>query len=348
MIPETREVPLSRVVVVGATGNVGTAVLRRLHSAEVERIVGIARRTPDPSLFPYNGVQWVSIDVGLPDAAARLSEAFEGADAVIHLAWALQPNRDEPAMRATNVAGTARVLEAVRAASVPHVVVASSVGAYSFGPKRSRVDETWPTGGIATSHYSRHKAANERMLDEFEQAHPGIRVSRVRPGLVFQQDAGAELARLFIGPLVPVSLLRWWRPRVLPFPSEGIFQAVHADDLADAIWLIVARRASGAFNIAAEPVLDPATIAAAIGANRWIAVRARVARLLVESTWRLHLQVTDPGWVDIGTQVPVMSTARARTELGWEPRTSSTSALADVVDAISRRRGKKGSAPLKP
>jgi nucleoside-diphosphate-sugar epimerase len=340
-----------KVVVVGATGNIGTAVLRRLHAAGVDEIVGIARREPDASVAPYRGVNWFSIDIARAGSEGRLREVFAGADAVIHLAWALQPNRDQRAMRATNVDGTARVLEAVAAASVPHIVVASSVGAYSFGPKgedrgQPRVDETWPTGGIATAQYSRQKAANERALDRFEETHVGIRVSRVRPGLVFQASAGAEQARLFFGRLIPVGVLRWWRPPILPFPSNGVFQAVHADDLADAFWRIVERRAAGAFNIAAEPVLDPIAIALTLGASRWVPVRARVARLFVELTWRLRLQATDPGWVDIGTQVPVMSTARARSELGWHPSVTSTEALAEVIDAIARREPHAGSAPL--
>ncbi|MDF2492936.1 MAG: epimerase [Microbacterium sp.] len=247
-----------RIVVVGATGNIGTALLRRLHAAEGVDIVGVARREPAP-VAPYAGVEWATVDIGRPDAAPALTEVFRGADAVVHLAWALQPNHDETAMRATNVAGTARVLTAVAAASVPHLVVSSSVGAYSFGPKGERVDESWPTGGIATSQYSRQKAANERALDRFEAQHPGVLVTRVRPGLVFQASAGAEQRRLFLGRLIPVEVLQWWRPPVLPFPSLGIFQAVHADDLADAFWRIIDRRVGGGFNIAAEPVSRPPT-----------------------------------------------------------------------------------------
>lgn len=336
-----------KVAVVGATGNIGTAVLRRVQaSGGSTEVVGVARRVPETSAFPYSGATWFGIDIAQPGAEVQLAEAFEGVDAVIHLAWALQPNRDERAMRATNVDGTARVAAAAAAAGVTHLVVASSVGAYSFGPKTVRVDESWPTGGIATAHYSRHKAANERFLDTFEWEHPQIIVTRVRPGLVFQAAAGAELGALFLGRLVPVWLLRAWRPPVLPFPSLGVFQAVHANDLADAFWRIVERRAGGAFNIAAEPVLDPPTIARAIGAKRWVPVRARAARLVVELTWRLRLQVTDPGWVDIGTQVPVMSTARARDELGWVPTVTSTEALAEVIDAIARKRREPASPPL--
>jgi nucleoside-diphosphate-sugar epimerase len=334
-----------RVVVVGATGNIGTALLRRLHAADGVDIVGVARRTP-AATAPYAGVEWTTVDIARPDAAAALADAFADADAVVHLAWALQPNHDEPTMVATNVDGTARVLAAVAAASVPHLVVSSSVGAYSFGPKSERVDESWPTGGIATSHYSRHKAANERALDRFEAQHPGVTVTRVRPGLVFQAAAGAEQRRLFVGRLVPVEVLRWWRPPVLPFPSLGVFQAVHADDLADAFWRILDRRAVGAFNIAAEPVLHPGALARVIGARAWVPFRTRVARWLVEITWRLRLQAMDPGWIDIATQVPVMSTARARSELGWDPKVSATDALAEVLDAVAYGKGQPGSAPL--
>jgi nucleoside-diphosphate-sugar epimerase len=333
-----------RVVVVGATGNIGTALLRRLHAAEVD-IVGVARREPSP-VGPYADVDWTTIDIARPDAAPALARAFAGADAVVHLAWALQPNHDEAVMTATNVEGTSRVLTAVAAASVPHLVVSSSVGAYSFGPKSERVDESWPTGGVATSQYSRQKAANERALDRFEVQHPGVTVTRVRPGLVFQASAGAEQRRLFIGRILPVGMLRWWRPPVLPFPSLGVLQGVHADDLADAFWRILDRRAGGAFNIAAEPVLHPAAIARALGAHAWIPFRARAARWLVEVTWRLRLQAMDPGWVDLGTQVPVMSTSRARTELEWEPSVSATDALAEVIDAAARGKGEPGSAPL--
>ncbi len=46
-----------RVVVIGATGNLGTGVLRRLHAAGAE-IVGVARRMPDASLEPYSEVTW--------------------------------------------------------------------------------------------------------------------------------------------------------------------------------------------------------------------------------------------------------------------------------------------------
>jgi UDP-glucose 4-epimerase len=336
-----------RIVVVGATGNVGSAVLKRLHSApDVGSIVGVARRRPDSSQPPYAGVEWEQVDIGSALSLAKLVDVFDGADAVVHAGWALQPNHDEAAMRATNVDGTARVLEAAAAASVGQVVVMSSVGAYSVGPKRRRVDESWPTGGIATSHYARHKAANERALDAFEEEHPEILVTRMRPGLIFQRDAGLEVAGLFLGRRFPTRWLSVIRPPILPFPSGAIFQAVHTDDVADAIWRTIDRGASGPFNIAAEPVLDPQLIATTIGARRTVPFRAGAARALVGLTWRLRLQATDPGWIDIAISVPIMSTARARTELGWIPKVTSTEALAEIVDGVAKRTRVKASGPL--
>src|SRR4051794_41639674 len=101
--------------------------------------------------------QWIGADIVSDD----LVPIFTGADAVVHLAWLIQPSRDETKLHAVNVEGSRRVFDAVARAGVPALVYASSVGAYSEGPKDRRVDETWPTDGVATSFYSRHKAAVE-------------------------------------------------------------------------------------------------------------------------------------------------------------------------------------------
>ena len=337
-----------RIVVTGATGNVGTAVLRRLQKQADVEIVGIARRRPDDSVPPYAGVEWHTIDIGAERADVELTEIFRGADAVINLAWLLQPNRDEPFMRRTNIGGTKAVLRAVTAAGVPQIVQASSVGAYSPGPKTRRVDESWPTGGIHTSHYSRHKAVNERVLDRFEQAHPETIVTRLRPGLIFQTDAGQEIPFLFLGPLAPVRLLAVWRPPVLPLPSRFITQAVHADDVADAYWRVVEQKAAGAFNIAADPVLDRQKLAQGFRAKRVIPFPFRLLRLLAGISWRFGLQRTDPGWLDIAALTPLMSTDRARTELGWTAARTSLDTLKELVDAMGDGRRKRGSPPLDP
>ncbi|MCJ1715919.1 NAD-dependent epimerase/dehydratase family protein [Curtobacterium sp. VKM Ac-2922] len=341
---------MTRVVVVGATGNLGTAVLQRLSAERSVEVVGVARRMPDARVAPYDAATWSAIDVGSRDATAELTAAFHGADAVIHLAWALQPTHDIPAQHRTNVVGTANVLAAVARAGVPQVVVASSVGAYrgvDVEGKRQRVDESFPTDGIPTATYAIHKAANERALDAFALANPSVVVTRLRPGLVFQRDVAAELRGLFLGPFVPMGIVRWIRWAVLPLPYAFVFQAVHAEDVADAFWRAVDRRAGGAFNIAAAPVLTPPRIARVLGMRGAVRMPYRLLRGIVTLTWRLRLQPTDAGWLDIAASVPIMSTERARTELGWEARHSATDALGALVAGFADGANHPASGPLR-
>src|SRR5687767_3753176 len=138
-----------RIVVVGASGNVGTALLRRLRRESGLELVGVARRLPDPSAgAPYDLVRWHSCDIGEPGAADQLTEVFSGADAVVHLAWQIQPSHDQRVLHRTNVGGSRAVAQAVLRAKVPALVFASSVGTYAPGPKDHPVSERWPTTGV--------------------------------------------------------------------------------------------------------------------------------------------------------------------------------------------------------
>ena len=234
-----------RVVVTGATGNVGTSVVRALVAdPRIEEVVGVARRAPR---WQPARTRWVRADV----VTNALEPLFDGADAVIHLAWLIQPSHDARALRAVNVDGSRRVFEAAVRAGVERLVHASSVGVYSPGPDDRRVDESWPSGGVPTSFYSRHKAEAERLLDELEGE---IRIVRLRPGLIFKREAGAEIRRLFIGPLLPSPLVHPRMLPLLPLPPGLTLQAVHADDVGEAYRLAVTSPdARGAYNVAAEP-----------------------------------------------------------------------------------------------
>src|SRR4051794_20475862 len=93
-----------KIVVTGASGNVGTSVVQAL-AADAEEIVGIARRMP---AWQAPRVRWVSADVARDDLTPHLA----GADAVIHLAWLIQPSRDDRELARVNVEGSRRVFEA--------------------------------------------------------------------------------------------------------------------------------------------------------------------------------------------------------------------------------------------
>ncbi|MDQ0258873.1 NAD-dependent epimerase/dehydratase family protein [Sinomonas atrocyanea] len=336
-----------RIAIVGATGNVGTALLRTLAAAGGHELVGVARRAPDPGAEPYRSASWHQVDIGSPDAVPALRTAFGGCDAVVHLAWIIQPNHHQDDLHRVNVEGSWQVFEAAAEAGVKHLVYASSVGAYSPGPKDERVDESWPTGGLHTSHYSRQKAAVERLLDRFEADHQDITVARLRPGLIFQSRQASEVGRYFLGRFIPQQIARSRVP-VLPMPPTMVFQAVHAEDVADAYAKVLTARARGAFNVAAEPVLDPTTFPPVLGAKKSVPLPAAVLRALVWLSWKLRVQRTDPGWIDMAVQVPIMDTTRIRSALGWEPRRSSQEAVTAVLGGMQEASGVPASAALRP
>ncbi len=324
-----------RIVIVGASGNVGTALLRRLRREPDLDIAGVVRRPPGPDAGPpYDGVAWHACDVGAPDAAEQLRALFTGADAVVHLAWQIQPSHDQAVLHRTNVDGSRHVFQALGAAGVPALVYASSVGVYAPGPKDRFVDESWPRTGVPTSSYSRDKAEVEDLLDAFQADHRHVRVVRLRPGLTFQRDSGTEIARYFLGPLAPVRLLRFGRLPVVPANDRLRAQAVHADDVADAYARAVLGESRGAFNIAAYPVLTPQLVASRFH-GRTIPVPPVVLRVAADLTWRARLQPVDPGWVDLGLNAPLLSSARAEAELGWRPAVDALTALRDLLAGMA-------------
>ncbi len=341
-----------RVAVVGATGNVGTALLRALSTeTRVTSVLGLARRLPDRTSEPYSDAEWATVDLAAqePDEVVveRLAAHFRGADAVVHLAWLIQPNRERDLLRRANVDGTRRVARAAAAAGVPHLVVASSVGAYSPVDDDVPRGEDWPTDGIAGSHYSVDKAAQERVLDEVEHEHPQLTVARMRTALIFQADAAQEIVRYFLGPLLPTQLLRHGRLPLMAAPSGVRVQALHADDAADAYRRVVVERAGGAFNVAADDLLRGADLARIVDHGRLLEVPPALARPALSLAYRSRAVRTDPGWLDMAMNVPVLDTTRVKTQLGWEPRRTAAGAVEELLAGMGKGQGMR-STPMRP
>jgi nucleoside-diphosphate-sugar epimerase len=329
-----------RVVVTGASGNVGTSVLDALaRDPAVTEIVGVARRTPGVS---FAKTSWQCADV----SKSALRPIFQGADVVIHLAWLIQPSRDEALTHRVNVEGSRRVFEAVADAGVPALVYASSVGTYAPHQGPEPVQESWPVTGIESSFYSRHKARVEALLDQFEGDHPDVRVARLRPALIFKHGAATEIRRLFIGPLLPNPLVRREFLPAFPYPRGLHTQVVHSSDVGEAYRLAATRPVSGAFNLAADPILDVRSIERMLKA-RAIELSPALVRAVAAASWKLRIQPTSPGWLDMGMLTPIMDSGRARRELGWTPRVTALDTVLELLRGLREGAG-MGTAPLAP
>jgi nucleoside-diphosphate-sugar epimerase len=192
--------------------------------------------------------------------------------------------------------------------------------------------------GIESSYYSRHKAAVETILDRFEREHQDVRLVRLRPGLVFKREAASGVRRLFAGPFLPSPLLHPKLLRLIPDVPRLRFQAVHSLDVGDAYRRAVVSEARGPFNIAADPVLDPDSMSELLGA-RTVRVPSGAARIAVDVAFRLRLQPSPPGWLDLGLGVPLMDSARARAELGWTPQHTAGEAFLELIEGLRDREG---------
>ena len=122
---------------------------------------------------------------------------------------------------------------------------------------------------------------------------------------------------------------------------------MHGADLADAYRRIVVQRATGAFNIATDPVLRAADLAQVAGRGRWVDVPPAALRRSLALGWRSRVVAADPGWLDMGMSVPVMDTSRAREVLGWQPRHDAHETLRELLEGMADGRGAP-SAPLRP
>lgn len=171
-------------------------------------------RAPSHALFGAPDIQ--RFDLDLPDTLDV--RAFQGADVVVHAAWATLGQRGKSARR-TNEEGTARVLRDARSSGVRRFVFLSSLSAHED----------------ARSYYGRSKFAMERLMD------PG-RDLVVRPGLVLAPDGGVAyrlwrtIARLHVAPLFS--------------GGKQIVQTVHIADLCAALTQAIDRDITGSIDVA--------------------------------------------------------------------------------------------------
>jgi nucleoside-diphosphate-sugar epimerase len=334
-----------RIVITGATGNVGTALLKQLVGSGEHELVGVVRRPPPPDAV-YGEVTWHSVDLATSSAPRELARVFDGADTVVHLAWGFQPTRNTDYLRRVAVGGTTAVLDAAHGAEVGQLVHMSSAGAYAPGRYGERVDESWPTTGVQSSPYSRYKSAVEAALDDHQRRHGdrAIPITRLRPGFVVQRVAAGGLMRYALPPFVPMQLVRLLP--LLPVDRRLCFPVVHADDVAAAVVRAVETQATGAFNLSADPPMSRDEIAKVMDA-RPVHVPSALLGAVVDLSWRARLQPVDRGWVDMIFAVPLLDCTRAQTELNWQPTWSSTEALADLFAGIADE-SHTSSAPLRP
>lgn len=312
------------VAVTGPTGDVGRAAMRALErSRDVAAIRALGRRSIDPAAEGWRKTTYLRGDV--LDRAA-VEELVAGADAVIHLAFAIMGAGGDEGHR-VNIEGSRNVFAAAVAAGVPRLVYTSSVAAYGFhagGPPL--LTEDIPPRGTEAHAYSAEKAAVERLLSDVTRG-SATAVYVFRPCIVAGPDALMMIESIpyvQLGERMPTAVRRLLEsaPVLKPvIPDNGVsFQLVHHDDVAAALRsAALGRGKPGIYNLAAPGTLTMRDLAADLG---WYAIP--VPELAVDAAaeiaGRLPFVPEKAQWIN-ALRVPVlMDTAKAQRELRWRPR----------------------------
>jgi nucleoside-diphosphate-sugar epimerase len=234
----------STILVTGVSGNLGTRLLPMLSEF---RVIGVDLRPPDNS-FP---VEFHSMNLGHESSCRELTQLLRqtGARSVVHLAFVVDPQRagvlDVERMWQINVAGTARVMEAISVVNrtgghVRQFIFPSSVSAY--GPETpGPVQEDFPLRAH-TLPYAIHKRESDEVVRYRAESLGDCRAYILRPHIF----TGASMQNYLVGALRGTPLgssqraarmraegkrLPLMLPRGQKYPEKR-FQFVHVDDVA--------------------------------------------------------------------------------------------------------------------
>jgi len=299
-----------KVLVAGATGALGKQLVPRL-VARGHAVAGITRTQAKGEALRALGATPVVADALDPDAVARAVAQAEP-DVVVHQLTALSGSldmrhfdRDFAQTNRLRTEGTDHLLSAARAAGARRFVAQSYAG--------------WPfarTGGLVKGEADPldplPARAMRSTLDAIRHLEAAVTGAEGIEGIVLRYGG-------FYGPgtsLAPdgeqTALIRRRRVPIVG-DGAGVWSFVHIDDAAEATAIAVERGAPGIYNVVDDepaPVREWLPAAAqALGAKRPLRVPRLVGRLLAGEAAVVMM-----------TEVRGASNAKARRELGWEPR----------------------------
>ena len=326
-----------RVFLTGGTGLVGSHLAAALRSRG-DGVVALQRPSSDTSFLESLGCEVVRGD--LRDEAGRTARAVGACTHAVHAAARVYADAPWPEVRAVNVEGTRRALEAAARCGVRLAVHVSSVAVY--GHPSGVVDEEAPTDAPLrpADLYARSKREAEARARRVE-AETGMTLTVVRPSAIYgERDRllAPKLARLVRLPLVP-----------LLGGGTHTVPVVYAGNVAEAlVRALDGAGAGGVFDLGMDRPLTQRELLE--GLARGLGRKPRILPTpapLVRAGARLAdaLGLTIPGARDLSfSRVARLAlgdnpypSERARSVLGWAPSHDHPSALRRTAEWILSR-----------
>jgi UDP-glucose 4-epimerase len=296
-----------RYLITGGSGYIGSRLVDLLSRRDdTERIV-ICDVAPPRDYKPNSAFE--RLDVRDRDGVRAALQRAQ-ADALVHLAFILNPSHDEHLMYDVDVNGTHNVLEAAGDAGTQQVLVTSSASAYGAFPDNPvPLTEDDPVRGVAGFSYARDKTEADRLCQLWAANHPDRVMTIVRPPIVF-------------GPNVDNYLVRLWTKQPFTVDAgnlENQIQFVHEDDLVDALAALLLGRHAGAFNVAGDGEMTRRECAEVVG-TPIRRLPLPVYRRIAAAAWRMRAAEAPPGGIDFELYPWIVSTEKLKRTAGWTPR----------------------------
>jgi dihydroflavonol-4-reductase len=304
--------------ITGATGFIGGRVARKLLQRG-DQVTALVRSSKDAAVLQAAGAQVVFGDITERES---MREGMHGSQVVFHIAgWYKIGSNNRAQAEAINFIGTRNVLGLASELGIPRIVYTSTVAVYgdTHGVLVTEKTPVTSQGDFKTLYdltkWMAHQEA-ERWI-----AH-GAPVIIVMPGVVYGPgDTGyvSELMRAWQQGLLPI----------LPGPEFTITLA-HVDDIADGHLLAAEKGRPGECYILAGPSLNLREIfrlwAGLTGrAAPWVYIPARFVKPFTPLLTALANWLPLPDLINRDSLAMLDATytadsAKARTELGWQPR----------------------------
>ena len=309
------------VLVLGATGFIGQAVVREL--VKRGQAVRVLARRPTGLAATFDPA-WVEVVAGDASRPEDLERALEGIQRVVHLARAQAKTYQE--FLDNDVSITRRLAEACQRHGVKRLIYASSISPYYSGGHAGTITEETPLDPKIgrRNAYARAKATTEEMLLDMGRK-SGLAVVIVRPGIVLGQ--GGTPFHPGVGLWSWDATCQYWGKGENPLPI------VLVEDVATGIALALETPGieGQSFNLVGEPCLTARQYIAELEAAGGFKVRAGtrpiwkfyagdmskwVVKMLVRHHDRRRPSYRD--W-ESRSQRAVYDCSRAKQVLGWKP-----------------------------
>ena len=311
---------LMRTVVTGGAGYIGSVVAKQLLAAGHDVVVLDDLSRGHAAAVPSGAAH---ADVSLLDGDA-LAAPLEGVDAVLHfaaLARVAESVEHPERYWRNNVAGTLNLLDAMRAAGIRRLVFSSTCATYGE-PETVPIPEDEPTAPVNA--YGASKLAVDLMIRDECRAH-GLAAASLRYFNV--AGASGELGEdhkpeTHLIPLI-LHAAAGARERISVFGTDyptrdgtAVRDYIHIEDLGEAHLLALDRLVAGEHRVYNLGTGDGYTVREVIEAARRVTGR--------------EIPVRDEGRRAGDPPELVAANARARAELGWEPRRGLDEMISDA------------------